>query len=198
MFPFHVNPDLSLELLDVRHVDELFRLTDTNRKHLRAWLPWVDSSRSAEDTKAFIRQTQKQLAGDNGFQAAIRHHHALVGVIGYCGINWANRSTSLGYWLSNDAQGRGIMTAACQTFISHGFEVLMLNRVEIRCATENSRSRAIPERLRFTREGTVRQAEWLYDHYVDHAVYGLLASEWKTGAAPESSRVISRRVDQPR
>jgi ribosomal-protein-serine acetyltransferase len=59
----------SLELLDVRHVDELFRLTDTNRKHLRAWLPWVDSSRSAEDTKAFIRQTQKQLAGDNGFQA---------------------------------------------------------------------------------------------------------------------------------
>jgi ribosomal-protein-serine acetyltransferase len=24
-----------------------------------------------------------------------------------------------------------------------------------------------------------RDAEWLYDHYVDHAVYALLADDWQ-------------------
>jgi|GEM_PF-3799316 len=44
----------------------------------------------------------------------------------------------------------------------YGFEVLALNRMVINCASENSRSRAIPERLDFTNEGTCRNAEWLY------------------------------------
>jgi len=178
MFPFRLTRELSLELLDVRHAEELFHLTDANREHLRAWLPWVDQARSTDDTLAFIRLTRKRLADDNGFQTVIREQDALVGVIGHVAVSWADRSTSLGYWLSKDAQGRGIMTEACRAFISHAFTTMALNRVEIRCATENRRSRAIPERLRFTPEGTVRQAEWLYDHFVDLVVYGMLASEW--------------------
>lgn len=70
------------------------------------------------------------------------------------------------------------MTRACQAMITYAFHTMKLNKVEIRCATENVRSRAIPERLGFKEEGLIRQAEWLYDHYVDLVVYGLLASEW--------------------
>jgi ribosomal-protein-serine acetyltransferase len=178
MFPFRLTEDITLELLALRHADELFRVTDINREHLRSWLPWLDATRSPEDTRAFVRQTRRQLADDRGFQTAIRQREALVGVIGHHGINWANRSTSLGYWLAKDAQGRGIMTQACRAFTGHAFDALGLNRVEIRCATNNRRSRAIPERLDFTVEGTVRQAEWLYDHFVDHVIYGMVASEW--------------------
>ncbi|HVJ50737.1 hypothetical protein [Desulfitobacterium sp.] len=36
----------------------------------------------------------------------------------------------------------------------------------------------IPERLGFVKEAMIREAEWLYDHFVDHAVYGVLAREW--------------------
>jgi ribosomal-protein-serine acetyltransferase len=46
---------------------------------------------------------------------------------------------------------------------------------------ENVKSRAIPERLGFRAEGTVRQAEWLYDRFVDHVVYGLLAGDRPEG-----------------
>ena len=45
---------------------------------------------------------------------------------------------------------------------------------------DNHKSRAIPERFGFKKEGMIRQAEWLYDHYVDHIIYGLLAREWKS------------------
>ena len=66
------------------------------------------------------------------------------------------------------------MTNCCRTLIQHAFDVWKLNRVTIECATENARSRAIPERLGFKLEGIVRGIEWLQDRYVDHAMYGLL------------------------
>jgi ribosomal-protein-serine acetyltransferase len=179
MFAYRLSPDLSLELLEPRHAAELHRLTDDNREHLRTWLPWLDRIRSVDDTTAFIDVTRRQLAENRGFQTVIRWHGNLVGIIGQHGVDWSSRSTSLGYWLARDAQGHGIMTRSCRVYLAHAFDDLRLHRVEIRCAMENKKSRAIPERLGFRKEGVVRDAEWLYDHFVDHVVYGLLESEWR-------------------
>ncbi len=98
-------------------------------------------------------------------------------MIYHVNVDWANRSAALSYWLDEAHQGKGIMTASCRAFISYAFTTWKLNRIAIQCATRNTRSRAIPERLGFTLEGMLREAEWLYDHYVDHAVYGLLRSD---------------------
>jgi L-amino acid N-acyltransferase YncA len=43
---------------------------------------------------------------------------------------------------------------------------------------ENKCSRAIPERLDFREEGTLRQMEKLAKGYVDHVVYSMVKSEW--------------------
>jgi len=67
--------------------------------------------------------------------------------------------------------------------LDHAFGELRLNRVEVFCATDNVKSRAIPERLGFKQEDVIRQAEWLTDHYVDHAVYSILAEEWRARRA---------------
>ena len=53
-----------------------------------------------------------------------------------------------------------------------------MNRVEIRCATGNKKSCAIPERLGFTFEGIQRNGGWLYDRFVDYRIYSILANEW--------------------
>ncbi len=179
MFGYKLGENTQLRLLEERHAKELADLTDRNREHLRAWLPWVDASRTVEDRKNLIRSTLKQFAENNGFQAGIWHEGRLAGVVGYHAIDWENRSTTLGYWLGEEFKGQGLATAACRALVDHAFEELGLNRVRIACAAENKRSCAIPERLGFRREGIQRQAEWPYDHFVDHVVYATLASEWQ-------------------
>jgi ribosomal-protein-serine acetyltransferase len=62
--------------------------------------------------------------------------------------------------------------------LRHAFNTWKLNRVVIECATENTRSRGVPERLGFKLEGVTRQGEWLHDHYVDHAIYSQLSREF--------------------
>jgi ribosomal-protein-serine acetyltransferase len=180
VFSHKLNEHAELRLLEERHAEELSELTDRNRDHLRAWLPWVDSSRTVEDRRNFIRSSLKQFAENNGFQAGLWYDGRLAGVVGYHGIDWENRSTTLGYWLGEEYQGRGLMTAACRALVDHALIELGLNRAGIACAVDNQRSCAIPERLGFQREGVQLQAEWLYDRFVDHALYVALASEWRT------------------
>ncbi|MCI2430832.1 GNAT family N-acetyltransferase [Candidatus Acetothermia bacterium] len=179
MFYFSLDDKTELRLLEERHTEELFALTDQNRAHLRQWLPWVDGTTSLEDTRKFIRFSLEQFARNEGFNAGIWYHGKLAGVIGHHKIDWANRKTSIGYWLGASFQGQGLMTKSCRAVVDYNLNELKLNRVEIRCAVENRKSRAIPERLGFTQEGVIRQAERLYDHFVDHVVYGMLASEWR-------------------
>lgn len=179
MFTYEIDEKTKLKMLNLHDAEQLFRLTDQSRESLREWLPFIDQTRSSADTAAFITATMKQFGDHNGFQAGIWYEGKVAGVIGFHKIDWNNKSTSLGYWLGKGFEGSGLMTQSVKAFVNHAIVELGLNRVEIRAAVENKKSRAIPERLDFTEEGRIRQAEWLYDHYVDHIVYAMLAEDWK-------------------
>jgi ribosomal-protein-serine acetyltransferase len=180
MFMYRLDDESWLKLLTYEDAEALFALIDSCRPHLRKWLPWVDSAKTVEDSKAFIEEALQKFAAGNGFETGIWHKGQFAGVIGLHYIDHANKKTSIGYWLGEQFQGLGLMTKACKAFIDYAFNELKLHRVEIRCAVDNKKSRAIPERLGFTNEGTIREAEWLYDHFVDHVVYGMLAREWES------------------
>lgn len=183
MFKHALDEHSDLRLLELRDAEALYRLVDANRVHLRRWMPWVDGTRGMHDIRTFIETTRRQLSSDNAFQAGLWHRDRLVGVIGFHGINRASRSTSIGYWLDAGMQGQGLMTRACEALVGHALVDLGLNRVEIRAAVGNQKSRAIPERLGFQQEGVIREAEWLYDHFVDHVVYGMLGRDWAVRSA---------------
>ncbi|MCR3922563.1 MAG: GNAT family N-acetyltransferase [Firmicutes bacterium] len=184
MFIYRINESLTLQVLQLHHAKELYTLVQRSAVHLRQWLPWVDTTECVSDIEVFIKASQKQFANNYGFQAGIWHEEELIGVIGFHRINWHDRATCIGYWLAEEYQGNGVMTKACCALIDYALGPLALNRVEIRTAVENKRSRAIPERLGFTQEGCIRDAQWLYDHYVDHVVYSILAKEWPSQGAP--------------
>lgn len=181
MFTFRATDELELRLIEPRQAEAIYAVVDRNRAHIRRWMGWVDKNTSVDETRKWCELAARQFAANDGFHAGLWVGDKFVGEIGYHRISWINRKTTIGYWLDKDAEGRGWMTAACRAMIDHALTALDLNRVEIRCASQNHKSRAIPQRLGFTHEGTLRQAEWLYDHFVDHEVYGMLKAQWKPG-----------------
>ena len=185
MFAHRITDELELRLIECRHAPEIYAAVDRNRLHLRRWVPWVDASHSADDTRKFCESAIRQFAANDGFHAGMWAKGNFVGAIGFHRIDWPNRKTTIGYWLDKSAEGRGWMSAACRAMVDHALLELKLNRVEIRCATQNHKSLAIPRRLGFTLEGTVRQVEWLYDHFVDHEIYGMLKEQWEAMKAKQ-------------
>lgn len=174
MFSYTINEDTELRLLESRHAEELFQITDFSRKSLRKWLPWIDHTKTVENSREFIEGTLRQFSSNDGFQAGIWYKGELAGVVGLHKIDWSNKSTSIGYWLGESFQGKGLMTKACQAVVEYCFNELNLKRIEIRVATENEKSLAIPHRLGFKKEGCLEKSELLYGEYVDHYVFGLI------------------------
>ncbi|WP_197139982.1 GNAT family N-acetyltransferase [Lysinibacillus sphaericus] len=174
-----INPELSLRTIELEDAKAVFALTDASRAYLREWLPWLDFTKEIADTTAYIEGCIKGHEAKSSLSLVIIFRSEIVGVAGFNTINHSNKIAAIGYWLSEGAQGHGIMSQTVLALLQYAFEDLQLNKVEIRAAVGNTKSRAIPERLGFTKEGTIREAEWLYDHYVDHVAYGMLAGEWK-------------------
>ena len=181
MMPDDLKAGRSLELhpLNLRDARALFALVEGNRDRLRRWLPWPDATHHPEDIHTFIKRVRSQARAGTGLSYGLWWRNQLVGVASFTWIDRPNSSAAIGYWLAQEAEGHGLMTAAVTALLRHGFRTLKLNRIEIRAGVRNHRSRAIPKRLGVRHEGTLRQAERLADRFVDHAVYGLLAGEWK-------------------
>ena len=157
----------------------LFKVVERERAHLREWLPWVDATKSEEDSLSFIRSVLEQFVSNHGFAAGIWNGERLGGTVGLHRIDWLNRRVEIGYWLAREFQGRGVMTDACRAVVTHLFGELELNRVEIRCAAGNTKSSAIPRRLGFTLDGKLRDAQFVNGRHHDLLVFGMLKRDWK-------------------
>ena len=178
MFRAILRPGLELRLLEERHAPEVFALVDRDRAFLRRWLPWVDPTASPDDTAAFIRSALEHFAAGDAVTAGIWWQERFAGVIGTHKINRLYRKIELGYWLGEAFQGQGIMTDACRAMTTHLFEERGLNRVEICCAAGNVKSQAIPRRLGFAHEGTLREADFSGGSFHDLLVFGMLKRDW--------------------
>lgn len=174
----YINEDISIELLHSKHSEELFALTENNSTYLRKWLPWLDFNKTVQDTEKFIESAIIQYKDGLGPQYAVFFKDRICGVNGFHKMDKINKTGMLGYWLGESYNGKGIISLTTKKLLNIGFYDYKLNKIEIRCASENYKSRAIPERLGFKYEAMLRQCEFLYDKYVDHAAYSLLSIEY--------------------
>ena len=178
MFVHKIDEELALKLVEMQDAERIFELTDRSRAALKEWLPWLDHTKTVEDTKNFIQSCAESFALGKSLNCAIVYQGELAGIAGFNEINEAKQTAYIGYWLDTEYQGQGIMTRVAGALTDYALTERGLNKVEIRAAVGNGKSRNIPIRLGFTEEGIIRQGEWLYDHFVDHVVYGMLKSEW--------------------
>ena len=148
-FELKIDDKLSLVIPRTSHAEKIFPLIDEDREHLSAWLPWVDETRTAEDTRqnlvdrieTFSRKEQAAFYGTlNG---------EIVASVGYVSIKGGEGE--IGYWLLSKYIGKGLMTSFVKACIDYGFGALNLSKIMIKCAEGNVKSAAIPERLGFTK-----------------------------------------------
>jgi ribosomal-protein-serine acetyltransferase len=179
MLLYKINPVLELRLIQPKDAPALFAVIDGSRAKLREWLPWVDATKKLSDTEKYIATALRENTTSRAFTCGIWSNGRIVGIIGHNRIDWANRAGFPAYWLAPESEGKGIMTQCCRAVIDHAFGELQLNRLFLATATDNHRAQKIPEKLGFTRVSTLRKAEWLYDHHVDHFIYSLLAPKFR-------------------
>jgi len=184
-FEIPVDDALTLRLIDPEYAEDIYAVVDANREHISRWLPWVEITRCADDTRNFAaRQIESHAKGLSCSMTVFEHDK----VVGGCGWNAVAPNATLpniqtdvadiGYWLVANAVGRGIITRCARALIDHTFNNTEIFRITIRAEPDNERSWAVPERLGFVREGTMRHICRWNGRWVDHHLYAMLREDW--------------------
>lgn len=175
---FNIDESLRLELTALHHAEGLYNAVDANREHLSAFLPWVDHMQSVANFTDYIMHCEYLHNQKKEVSFVIKYQDLIVGRVGLHNIDHEHKHASIGYWLTKNAEGKGIITRCCKTLIAYAFSQLALNRIEIKAAVRNTKSIAIAEKLHFTKEGIQRKAERINNQFVDLVMYSLIKNEW--------------------
>lgn len=180
MRPFlKVDDQITLHLPSPEIANDIFQVVDSQRPYLREWLPWVDDTIRIEDTLAFLEDSAEKNKTGERLITFIYNGVNFAGSISFVRLNKEQQTGEIGYWLHKGMQHQGIMTKTCQRFLDYAYRTKALNRIEIKVASKNFKSQAIPRRLGFTHEGTLRASLLMYEEFYDLELFSLLKKEWK-------------------
>nr|WP_319270838.1 GNAT family N-acetyltransferase [uncultured Draconibacterium sp.] len=171
-----VNHKIRLELIDSSMADVVFQTINRDREFLKKWLPFVNYTSKVEDTKTFI-ESITQNSNKSDLVYTIWYNEEFAGLIGFKDTDWVNRKTELGYWLAENMQHKGIITACVKKLMRFAFQKQKMNRIQIKVAEGNLPSEKIPVKLGFMYEGTERQGEQHNHGYHNLKIYSKLKHE---------------------
>ncbi|KXF80778.1 GNAT family N-acetyltransferase [Enterovibrio coralii] len=173
MFVYKIDEEVSLALVQPSFAMTYFDIVARERDYLSTWLAWPPHADGEAFFSAFITSSLKGYAEGKSMTCAMVYKGQVVGNVSFNTIDKSLKKATVGYWLSKDFQGNGITSRCVASLVDMAFNQLELTKVEIAAATGNAPSRRLCERLGFTLEGIITQAENLNDRIVDHAIYGL-------------------------
>jgi RimJ/RimL family protein N-acetyltransferase len=84
----------------------------------------------------------------------------------------------LGFILSQAVWGTGAFNESAKLILDFAFDVVNVHRIEARAAVDNDRSNAALKKLGASREGTLKDAFWRDDHFVDQYLWAFLKTDW--------------------
>lgn len=185
-----LDENVHLRLFTVDDVIALETCINNNKEHLHEWKSWFDLLSTKKLIHRFIETNKQhfdQLFDPNyssathpGFQCGfVTESGEIVGMFGYQGINLRNKVAALGYWVSKDYEGKGLVTKAGEHLINYGWSVLNLHRFEIQAWVNNRRSAAVARRLGFVHETILKEIEFRDGKFLDHNLFRLIPSDRK-------------------
>jgi RimJ/RimL family protein N-acetyltransferase len=150
--------------------------------HLRPWMPWVHAE--PEELEAKVQRLR-------GFRARFDLGQDFIygiftsderQVVGGTGMHprVGEDALEIGYWISATHIGRGYATEVAAALTRVGFGVHGLERMEIRCDPSNERSAAVPRKLGYTLDATLRgRIRGVDGSLHDTMVWSLLRAEYE-------------------
>ena len=182
MKTFKVNKDIFLKEIALEDADAIFKTIDEQREYLGEWLPFIKKTKGIEDTENFINSLLNEDEEKRELITVIYFNNHFAGIIGFKDTDKVNKKTEIGYWLSEGFQNLGIIIRSIKILLKYAFEEKEINRIQIKCAVKNDKSKNIPKRLNFKLEGIERDGELLSNnYYTDLEVYSLLKPDWNIG-----------------
>ncbi|MGQ0514383.1 GNAT family N-acetyltransferase, partial [Bacillus sp. D-CC] len=108
MFTLRVDDEIELQLLEKHHKEELYQLINQNRLPLQTSLTTSDKSHYKHQQISSHLPKEAIFLNGYGFESGIRYKGKLVGMVGIHPVSWGKKAASLGYYLAEDAGGKGI------------------------------------------------------------------------------------------
>jgi RimJ/RimL family protein N-acetyltransferase len=127
---------------------------------LNMWMPWATGDKpTVEESEANVRLAYTKFLArvDLRLSLFLKGTEKLVGGSGLHRMNWSVPSFEIGYWVRTGFEGKGYISEAVQGITDFAIRELGARRIEIHCDALNSRSAAVPKRLNFELEATLRQ-----------------------------------------
>lgn len=137
---------------------ELHEAVKESHEALRPWMPWAMIVPSAEEYEVRVREGRLKFLAreDLWMMIFLKGTQTIVGCSGLHRINWDVPKFEIGYWVRSSYARHGYVSEAVAGLTDFAFDLLGAKRVEIRCDARNERSAAVPRRLNFIHEATLR------------------------------------------
>lgn len=162
---------------------------DASLDHLLPWMPWAtDEPEPVEDKVAHLRTFRGRFDLDQDYVYGILNRDETE-VLGGTGLHTRLGAGALeiGYWIHVAYINRGLATESSAALTQVAFEIHRVERVEIHCDPENVRSAAVPRKLRFVHEATLRRrARTSAGAARDTMIWTLLRDEYPGSAAAQA------------
>jgi RimJ/RimL family protein N-acetyltransferase len=159
----------------------LVEAVNASLEHLQPWMPWVESEPELLQTKIDrLRRFRGEFDLGHDFIYGIfdSNESKLLGGTGLH-TRGGEQAREIGYWIHADFINQGLATESSAALTKVAFEIEKVDRLEIHCAPDNIRSAAIPQKLGFQHEATLRRR--LHnkgDEPRDTMIWSIFASEY--------------------
>lgn len=131
------------------------------------------------DPDAYMAAIFKERDFGRAMPFAVEAEGRVVGMTRYMRMNEAHRRLEIGgTFYARSVQRSGVNTEAKLLLLTHAFDVLACNVVQIRTDWFNKRSQTAIERLGAKRDGVLRNHQLMNGRIRDLVVYSIIASEW--------------------
>jgi RimJ/RimL family protein N-acetyltransferase len=190
--PYRIyTPRLLLRCWEPADAPQLAEVVSRNLEHLRPWMAWASEENTQVNVQyERLRQARARFDLDQDYVYGIfgRDGQSIWGSTGLH-TRAGDDALEIGYWIDKDRGSQGLATETSAALTKVAFEIFKVVRVEIHCDPGNLASAAIPRKLGYTLEATLRQRSTdFYGNLSDSMIWSLLAAEYPS--SPSASQAI--------